>query len=562
MLEVRDFSITYNCVHPPLPAIRDISFSISAGESIGIIGESGCGKTTLALGMMGLLRDADIRGRVIFRDHDLLDMDSAMPRRHAWRDIAMVFQNSLEVFNPVIPIGEQIAEPLRTHLGLSVKAAGRRVRDLLRMVDLEQHWEAGFAHQLSGGMRQRAMIAMALGCEPDLLIVDEPTTSLDAQSRREIMALLETLKKRMGFAMILISHFLPAVQRLTSKMMTLYAGRVVEQGMTAEVLKNPLHPYTRGLMNASPDFFPYKDLWGIAGTPPRPGQAKGCGFARRCCQASSGCTKSQPELVTVGIERKVACHKGGIKTVLRAVGLTKHFRLRKRTIKALTDASINVRSGEVVALVGRSGSGKSTLAHILACVLTPDAGEVRFFDKAIHKREATAVMGGIQIVFQDPTEAISHRFSVLDAVREPLDIIGWQDRSARDEKAVAAIGAMHLSTDPDFLDRKCHALSGGQRQRVSIARALVMNPAVLVADEVTTMLDPSTQAIIIRELKTRQHESGFCMLFITHDLSLARKIADKVIVLDGGEIVEQGAAFDVFGRLSNKSGQDGLIQNG
>jgi peptide/nickel transport system ATP-binding protein len=547
MLDIRDLSITYTGVRPHVPAVMNISFSLKPGESIGIIGESGCGKTTLALGIMGLLHQADIRGSVAFQERELTAMTSARRRSFQWRNIAMVFQNSLEVFNPVITLGEQLAEPLRTHLGLNPETARQRVDELLALTGLDPEWQTGYAHQLSGGMRQRALIAMALGCDPDILIVDEPTTSLDPQSRQAILDLIETLQHRLGFAMILISHHLPAVQRLTSRLMTLYAGRVVEYGITAEVLRKPQHPYTFGLINAAPEFYPFKDLWGIAGAPPKPGAVAGCAFAPRCYQADSRCIQEPPALAAVGVERRVACHKGGIETVLQAVGVKKNYRLGTRQVPALRDVGLHVRRGEVVALVGPSGSGKSTLAHILVQVLNADAGEVLFCGRSVHGHAATAIMNGIQIVFQDPGEAVSHRFSVLDAVREPLDIMGWQDRRQRDRKAVEALEAMHLPTSLDFLSRTCHALSGGQRQRVAIARALVTDPAVLVADEITAMLDPSTQAVILRELKAQQHQHGFSMLFITHDIHLARKIADRVYVLDKGRIVEYGAVFDVLG---------------
>jgi len=546
MLNVEKLSIVYDRVKPALPAAMDIGFTLAPGESLGIIGESGCGKTTLALGLMGLLRDAAIQGRVSFQGRDLNALAPARRRRYQWRHMAMVFQNSLEVFNPVISLGEQLAEPLRTHLGMDRRAARARVSEMLALTGLDPAWQDGYAHELSGGMRQRALIAMALGCTPDLLIVDEPTTSLDPQSRRAILDLLETLKRELGFALILISHNLPAVERLTTRLMTLYAGRVVETGMTADILRNPLHPYTRGLINAAPDFFPFKDLWGIPGAPPRPGGTAGCAFEPRCCQADDRCRQSRPALTRVGVERQVACHKGGIETVLQAAGLTKTYHSGGRTIRALAGVSLSVRRGEVAALVGPSGSGKSTLAHILVRVLAPEAGEVRFLGRAIVDRDATATMGGIQIVFQDPGEAVSHRFSVLEAVREPLDILGWQDRPQRDAKAVKALTAMHLPTSPDFLGRTCHALSGGQRQRVAIARALVTDPALLVADEITAMLDPSTQAVILRELKAQQQSRGFSMLFITHDIHLARKIADRVYVLECGRLAAQGAAFEIL----------------
>ena len=546
MLEVENLSVVYDGVRPRVPAAMDIGLSLSEGESLGVVGESGCGKTSLALGIMGLLSDADVSGVVKFRGRDLAAMKPSRRRPYRWRNIAMVFQNSLEVFNPVITVGEQIAEPLRTHLNMGAETAEKKVCQMLELTGLDPEWRKAYPHQLSGGMRQRALVAMALACEPDVLIVDEPTASLDPKSRAAIIELLDDLQKQMGFAMIMISHSFPAIRRLTSKLMVMYAGRVVEQGFTADVLRKPLHPYTRGLIDSSPDFFPYKDLWGIRGAPPKPGATTGCAFASRCCQASDECAKSRPPLVHVGVERRVACHKGGIETVLKAVALEKSYRVGDRQIKALKGVSLSVRRGETVALVGESGSGKSTLAHILVDVLKPDSGEVLFMGRSVENHSATATTGGVQIVFQDPNEAVSHRFTVLEAVREPLDVMGWKDRRERDRKAVRAMMEMHLPTGPDFLNRTCHALSGGQRQRLAIARALAADPALLVADEITSMLDPSTQAVILRQLKSMQHMRGFSMLFISHDIHLARKIADRVYVLENGRIVGRGAAFEVF----------------
>ena len=554
MLLVENLCVVYDQVSPPVPAAMDIGFSLSEGESIGVVGESGCGKTTLALAITGLLTDANVSGTVKFQGRDLNAIKPSRRRLYRWRNIAMVFQNSLEVLNPVITLGEQIAEPLITHLGMVPDAAEIKAGEMLEQVGLDPEWRKGYAHQLSGGMRQRALIAMALACGPDMFIVDEPTASLDPSSRAAILDLIEKLRKQMGFSMIMISHNFPAIQRLTSKLIVMYAGRIVEQGLTAEVLKKPLHPYTRGLLDSSPDFFPYKDLWGIRGAPPKPGRVTGCAFRPRCCQASNQCEKSSPPLVHVGVEHRVACHKGGIETLLRAIGLVKTFRTGDREIKALDGVGLTVRRGEVVALVGESGSGKSTLAHILVDVLRPDKGEVLFMGGPLKNRNATAVSGGVQIVFQDPMEAVSHRFTVLEAVREPLDIMKWKYRRERDRKAVQTLTAMHLPAGPDFLQRTCHALSGGQRQRVAIARALTTDPALLIADEITSMLDPSTQAVILRELKSLQHQKGFSMLFITHDINLARKIADRVFVLERGRMVRHGAVFEMLGLDAEISG--------
>ena len=546
MLTVENFSVAYRQNGRPLPGAAGIAFSLAAGENIGIIGESGCGKTTLALGIMGLLPEATISGRVLLHGRELTGMTERELRRVRWRQIAMVFQNSLEILNPVITLGEQLIEPLTTHLQLTAAEAKDRVKEMLMATGLNPKWMTAFPHQISGGMRQRALIAMALACRPELLIVDEPTTSLDPESRQAVLDLLEKLQGSMGFAMILISHNLPAIRRLTGRLLTMYGGRIIEEGNTTSVLRHPLHPYTRGLINAAPEFFPYKDLWGIPGAPPEPGLIAGCGFAPRCCQAGAVCIQEPAELREQADGRWVACHKGGIETVLSTEGLTKSYRLGKEEIKALKGVDLHVRRGEIVALVGKSGSGKSTFAQVLTRVIAADSGMVRFLGKPVYSRAATAMLGGIQLVFQDPGEAVSHRLTVADAVREPLDIIGFKEMNDRLLKVKEALAALHLPTSEDFLCSTCHGLSGGQRQRVAIARALVMEPILLVADEITAMLDPSTQAVILRELKGLQHGRGFSMLFISHNLHLARKIADRAYVIDEGYIVVEGAAFEVF----------------
>lgn len=551
MLDIQNLTVTYNSVRPNIQALSKINITLAQNESLGIIGESGCGKTTLALSIMGLCQHTDITGRIIFKDQVLTGMRENVLRHIRWKKIALVFQNALEVFNPVLSVGEQIAEPMRTHFNLSPAEADSRVAELFEITGLKASWRSHFPHQLSGGMRQRALIAMALSCNPEILIVDEPFTALDAETRHAMVHLLQALQKHMKFAMILISHNLPAIQQLTSRTITLYAGLVVEQGRTKDVLSNPLHPYTRGLINAAPEFFQYKDLWGIGGEPPVSGATAGCPFQPRCVQHDETCKLSQPPLCRVGIERLVACHKGGIETVLKARGLKKIYTLNKSRITAINDVDITIKSGEIVALVGASGSGKSTLAHILVNILEPDAGEIYFIGRKVKGKEITSCMGGMQIVFQDPSEAVSPRLKVLDTVREPLDIMKWQDRPSRDRKSVEAIAAVHLPTDPDFLHRTCHALSGGQRQRLSVARAMVTDPIMLIADEITAMLDPSTQATLLRELKGLQHRRGFSMLFITHDIHLARKAADRVYVLEKGCVVEHGAAFEVFNHPRN-----------
>lgn len=546
LLEIKNLSVTYDAANPPVRAVDGVSLQLRKGESLGIIGESGCGKSSLALGIMGLIKQGAVAGEIIYSGHNLAGLPEKKLRKHRWQDIALVFQNSLEVLNPVLNIGEQIGEPLRTHYSLAAEEIDRRVVKLLAMTGLEPDWRHCYPHQLSGGMRQRVLLAMALSCDPEVLIVDEPTTALDPAGKNELLQLLQKLQKKSGFAMILISHDLGTVRKLTSRVMTMYCGRVVESGITSEVLKNPMHCYTRGLLNSSPNFFKYKDLWGIGGEPPPGGSSEGCAFYPRCCQGDASCGRSRPPLKYIALERMVACHKGGIETFLRAEGIRKEFLLKNKEIKAVKGVGLTIRSGEVAALVGESGSGKSTLAHILAGVLQADAGQVFFKAKKVEGRWATKMLQGMQIIFQDPFSSTSHRMKVLEVVREPLDIIKWSSVPAREAAAVEALQTVQLPTAPDFVNRYCHSLSGGQRQRLAIARALVTKPKLLIADEVTSMLDPSTQANLLRELKGLQNRRGFAMLYITHDLHLARKIADKVYVMYQGEIVEAGVSFEIF----------------
>ena len=550
LLEIRDLCLEYQSGKRTVPALNRMDLTLKPGETLGLIGESGCGKSSLAMAIMGLVKSARVSGSIQFDGQDLTAMGEKERASLRWNRMALVFQNSQEVFNPVITVGEQVAEALCTHLGMDRKKADNRTARLFEQVGLDALWRKAFPHQLSGGMRQRVLMAMAISCTPDLLIVDEPFTALDAAARAAMGDLLQTLQKRLGFAMILISHNMPAILHLTNRTMTLYAGQVLETGPTRSVLTAPLHPYTRGLINACPEFYGYKDLWGIPGIPPVPGQARGCPFHPRCVQRGKECATQRPALASAGPQRQVACHKGGIETLLQARGIQKTYFLDHTPIQAIRQVDIQVKTGEIVALVGASGSGKSTLAHVLVHMETPDAGEVRFRGRRLLGREMTARMGGMQIVFQDPSQAISPRLRVLEAVREPLDIMAWKKRPDRDQKARGALEAVHLPVDPGFLNQTCHALSGGQRQRISVARAMVTDPELLIADEITAMLDPSAQAVLIRQLKGLQHANGFAMLFITHDLHLARKIADRAYVMDRGCIVAQGAGFEVFSSSS------------
>ncbi len=545
LLEIKNLSVVYNIKKEKVTAVDDVSLNIKKGESLGIIGESGCGKSSLALGMMGLITEGKVTGEVLYKNKNLLQLSERKLKKYRWQKIAIVFQNSLEVLNPVLTIKEQLKEPLEVQSDLSSKEINKKIIELLEMVGLNSEWQDEYPHQLSGGMRQRVLIAMALACEPELLIIDEPTSSLDPVTKKEIINLLVSLKNK--FTMIVISHDIEAIKKLSSTLITMYCGRFVEIGFTSEVIKNPQHCYTRGLLNSSPDLFQYKDLWGIRGTVQNNSKNRGCAFYFRCPQSEENCQYNTPKLKYVGVERRVACNKGGIETFLEAKNINKTYKLKNgKNIKAVKDVDLKIRSGEILGLVGKSGSGKSTLAHVLAGVLSSDSGQIKFMGNKVQANWATRMIGGMQIVFQDPFSATSNRLSVLEVVREPLDIIKWKDTSARKKKAITEIGKVQLPVNTNFLNRACRNLSGGQRQRIAIARALVTDPRLLIADEITSMLDPSIQANIIRKLEGLQNSRGFSMLYITHNLNLARKIADKIYVMNNGCIVEKGISSELF----------------
>ena len=545
MLEVQDLSVTYQAGENPVKALQEFSISLEEGETLGIIGESGSGKTTLALALMGLIGGKDqVSGKAFFQGTEYLTFNDREKMALRWKHIAMVFQNSLEVLNPVLSIGEQVGEPIKKHLSLKGKELDDRVDELLKLVGLDNRWKEAYPHQLSGGMRQRVLVAMALSCRPDLLLVDEPTTSLDPVARKEMIYLLDRLQKEYGFTLVVISHDLSCISRLTSRLLVLYGGRVVEEGLTGELLDEPFHPYTRGLINSSPHYFAYKDLWGIPGEPPT-GEESGCSFHSRCSQGLDSCREAVPLLQQVCCERRVSCHRGGIITILQAEKLKKEYRLKKSVIHAVNGVDLHVKEGEVVALVGETGSGKSTVAQMLGRLVKPTAGEISFrgekFNSSVTRQE-----NGIQIVMQDPFSSTSHRLTVEQALREPLDINRVGTAEQRAQRVIEALERVQLPSGKNFLKRYCFELSGGQRQRAAIARALVMKPALLLADEITSMLDPSTQANLLRLLKGLQNSQGFAMLFITHDLDLARKVADRVMVMKQGEIVETGSSRRLF----------------
>lgn len=533
---------------PPVRAVDGVSFELEAGASLAIVGETGSGKTTLARALLGLHPAGSVSGSIRLHGEELAGQDEKRWRSIRWRRIALAVQNASTAFDPVYRIGEQIVEPIREHLRLSRDDAWARAAALVHQVGLAERHLRAYPHQLSGGEKQRLMLAMALSCDPELLIVDEPTSGQDMLSRARIIDLLRHIRDETGTSLMLISHDLAAVAQLAGQVAVLYAGQVVELGQAREVLTDPRHPYTWGLLNAYPNMTTARDLRGIRGQLPDPTHPPaGCRFHPRCTQAVEQCRTTEPPL-EVHNGRLVACHLGGLQTLLQADDLSKTFSTNGHTgppelVRAVHDVSITVLEGEVVGVVGETGSGKTTLGKLLVGWLEPDAGLIQFEGQDLAAANGSTLKHlrrRIQLIPQDPFDSVSPHLTVQQIVCEPLVVQNTGTRAERDAEVRRALTDVSLPTTPDFLARRPHELSGGQLQRVVIARALVLHPKLIVADEPVSMLDASEQAKLIVLLKAIQNERGMGLLLISHDLALVRKVADRIFVMRAGQVVEAG----------------------
>ncbi len=561
---MRDLRVHFPTACEVVRAVDGVSFDLAGGEALAVIGETGSGKTSIARALLGLHPAGVTTGSIRLAGQELVGLPEDAWRAVRWRRIALAAQNAGSAFDPVYRIGEQIAEPLRHHRGLTPVEALARAILLAEEVGLSARHLAAYPHQLSGGEKQRAMLAMALSCQPEILIVDEPTSGQDMLARAEVISLLGRLRRERGMSLLLISHDLAAVAQLADRVAVLYAGQLVEAGPAAGLIEDPRHPYTWGLRNAYPSMTTARDLAGIRGDLPDPTQPPaGCRFHPRCTQAVERCRLVEPTLMPLerarpfprqgGEDRWIACHLGGLQTLLRATDLRKTFSTNGSAAKveAVRGAGIEVYEGEVVALVGQTGSGKSTLARLIVGLEQAEAGRVE-----LEGQELTALTGEalrrarrrVQYIAQDPFDALSPRLTVAEIVREPLEIHRLGTRAEQDAVVRDALSAVGLPVASEFLARHTHELSGGQLQRIAIARALVLDPKLLIADEPVSMLDPSEQARVIILLKQIQNQRGMGLVLISHDLALVRKVADRIYVMRAGEIVEWGPASRIISR--------------
>lgn len=543
LLEVIDLRV---CFDGDVAALRGVNLSLDRGESVAVIGETGSGKSTLALCLAGLIQPPEASGSVRIDGTELLGAGASTLRALRWATVALALQGA--PFNPVSTVGTQIAEPLRERRGMSRSEASRRAGELAGEVELDPGLLERRPHQLSGGQRRRAALAMVLALDPPLVVLDEPTAGLDPATRHDMVTRLVALGRVRGFALVVISHDLPDVVRLAARTMVLYAGEAVEAGTTRAVVGRPSHPYTWALVNAYPVMTTTKDLRPIRGRPPDPRAIpSGCPFRPRCSQAEDLCASHHPDLRSSG-DRDVACHFGGLKVLLEAERLCKTFRSGGTEVPAVQGVSLELREGEALGIIGPSGSGKSTLARILSGHLAADTGTVFLEGQALSSSSRPSLRHRrrrVQLVMQDPWDSLSPRLTVAELVREPLDVARADDRQERVAAVTEALASVGLPSHGAFLAARTHQLSGGQLQRVSLARALVVRPKVLVADEPTSMLDASEQARLLVVLRERQVELGIGLVLVSHDIALVRKVTDRILVMDGGRAVEQGPSHVV-----------------
>ena len=575
-LELDDLSVAYRVRGNWREVLRGVSFSIAQGEAFGLVGESGCGKSTAAFAVMRYLpRNGRVTsGGIRVGGADLLAMREAEVRRHRAKTVSMVYQNPGAALNPSIRIGAQVAEVFEI-AGASGEKARVRAKEILAKVQISDPGRVmrRYPHQLSGGMQQRVVIAMALASDPTLLILDEPTTGLDATVEAEVLDLVSSLRREFETSLLFISHNLAVIRRTCDRVGVLYAGRLVEEGPAEEVFRDPRHPYTVGLLRCIPRGGVRKGerpLDTIPGFLPALGaKLQGCVFTDRCGLAREICREEEPPMHAIGGTRGSRCHfwqqahevphTGGLGAnvmrarengapVLRVQHASKTFRQDGHDVRALAEIDLLIRPGETLGLVGESGSGKSTLARLVLGLTAPDEGATIELDgEALAPTLAgrgSEDVRAIQIVFQNPDAALNRRFSVRRIVGRALTKLVGLSGERRDARLRELLHSVRF--DDRLVGARPSQLSGGLKQRVAIARAFAGDPRVVVCDEPTSALDVSVQAAILNLLVELQGEQGVTYLFISHDLGVVRYLSDRIAVLYLGRLMEVGDAATVF----------------
>jgi len=541
LLDIRDYSLDIDTFDGPVHVLKGINLSVKRGDTLGIVGESGSGKTVLVRSILGIgpKRARRTGGSVIFDEINLDTLDEKGWKKIRGVRISMIFQDPMTFLNPLFTIGRQISDVIAAHTRAAGKPnTGSKVRRVRAEQLLDQVGIADparvvdqYPHQLSGGMRQRVLIAMALAGEPDLLIADEPTTALDVTVQAQVLELINELVARLNLTVIMISHDVGAIAMVAKRCAVMYQGEIVEQGMTTDILKSPQHPYTQRLLAAVPDI----DTVGATSVP------------------------AQATAVDGGSETEKTQHK----PLLEVIDLTKVYKTKSSgEVRAVNGVGFSVMPGEILGVVGESGSGKSTVARLLMRLIEPTSGDI-----ILDGQNITGVTGEplrkmrqhMQLVFQNPHSALNGRHTIGDAIGEPLRIQTRMGRAAIEKRVEELLDIVQLPKL--FKYRYPHELSGGQKQRICIARAVALNPKLLVLDEPTSALDVSVQAQVLDFLEELRADLNLTYVFISHNLAVVRNVCDRVLVMKRGDIVEQGGTEAIFANPQHAYTQS-LIESG
>jgi peptide/nickel transport system ATP-binding protein len=600
LLEVKDLRTHIRMRHSTVQAVDGVSLTIAPGETVGLVGESGCGKSMTGMSIMRLLPPSGhiVSGSIRLNGQELTTLSKEDMREVRGNEVAMVFQDPMTSLNPTMTIGDQIAEPVREHRGASKKEAMDRAAEVLALVGMPKPVERlrAYPHQLSGGLRQRVVIAMALACEPKLLIADEPTTALDVTIQSQILSLLDDLKERLHMGMLLITHDMGVIAGRADRVMVMYAGRIVESGDTPSIFGRMRHPYTEALLESIPDLETERShvLYSIPGLPPDLADPPAnCRFAPRCRYVQTRCREEDPPLGGADPDHPYAClfpvtgwqeepapaseavaagdaaaageapnpareaQPGEpllvLDHVVKEFPITKGVLQRQTgSVKAVSDVSLEVMRGETFGLVGESGCGKSTLGRLIVSLEKLTSGSIRFNDVEVSRLRGGSLRRArqdLQLMFQDPYASLDPRMRISSTLREPLQAQHLGNRPEQEARIRELLGEVGLPATA--MELYPHEFSGGQRQRIGFARALTVKPRLIVADEPVSALDVSVQSQVLNLMRRLQGEHDLTYIFISHDLSVVRYLADRIAVMYLGKLVEIGPADEVYERAAH-----------
>ena len=607
LLEVRNLNVAYYTQRGTVHAVDNVSFDVDTAQHLGVIGESGCGKSTLLRALVGVLpRNGEVTsGEILFQGRDLLQLSPRQRRDLLWTEIATVPQASMDSLDPVQRVGKQLEDIMTIRGKMDKKHARKRAYELFEMVGLNPSRLQNYPHEFSGGMKQRAVIAMALALEPTILLADEPLTALDVIVQHQILEVLERLEAELNLTVVLSTHDISVVAQACDSVAVMYAGQIIEQCDVETFFAEPYHPYSLGLQQAFPNLVNPKDiLVSIEGYPPDLHHPpKACRFAERCPFVQDDCKQIKPTMETIAENHRAACLRTGEMEAIRQEAqnpqrwleteaakqtygetghtlitdkdkntsqsdealvnihqVSKRFQIggglaglvrgeKAQTVYAVNDINVKLHPGESLGLAGESGCGKTTTGKLLVKLLDASDGAIRFDGediKHLSKASTQSFRRRVQLMFQNPFEALNSRFTLYRSLSEPLIIHGWTNEQERYQRIVATLDRVNLRPPENFLDKYPHQLSGGQLQRVVLARALVLQPDFLVADEPVSMLDVSVRAGILNTMKDLAKEMGLTTVYISHDLSLLQYTCDRIAVMYLGHIVEMGPSDEVI----------------